>query len=651
MDMLFPARSARTDAARAGSPELLMISRSWQRSVDRYGLDPGNQEPPRVLSASALRDHVDPMEPLLELARGPLDTLFEQVRDAGYVVLMTDAEGVATRMIHDPRLDRDLRRAGLYPGSLWQEHTEGTCAVPLSALEKVALTVHHSEHFREINRALTCSAAPVLAPDGRVLGVIDASALSSPSDRRSQLLVLQMVRNAARVIEDAYFLQAFAEHWVLRIGPQAGLVEVMTDALLAVDGDGRVVGANSRFVAGSGLSPADLCGQPLEQVAGVGFEALCAASARDPRTPLGLRLSWRAQPCYALLSSPWRPRFDGAARAESPALPAALAALAGSDTAMQTNARRALRLFDKRVNLLLQGESGTGKEVFAKALHEASARASGPFVAINCAAIPESLIESELFGYNAGAFTGAARHGVRGRIAQAHRGTLFLDEIGDMPLGLQTRLLRVLAEREVQALGAQKAMPLDVQVICATHRDLGALVEDGAFRLDLLYRINGVTLRLPGLREREDRDMLIERVSGQEAAALGLGAVQITDQARRMLVAHDWPGNFRELRNTMRAMLALVEDGVIDAELVDATIHQRRTVGGNGCGGARDVAGHRVGMTEQACAMRSALESSHGNVSEAARRLGIGRATMYRRMQRLGIVPPNRLFDPGDTDI
>ncbi len=653
MDSLYPQPGMRAGLAATGIAEAL-IARSWQRSVDRYRLDPGRREAPRVLSASALRDHLEPMQPVLELARGALQRLFEQVRDAGYVVLMTDADGVAVCMMHEPRQDRELRHAGLYRGSAWQEPTEGTCAVALSVLEKVALTVHHAEHFRAVNRSLTCSAAPVLAPDGRVLAVIDASALSSPDDKRSQHLVLQMVRQAARLVEDAWFLQSYADQWVLKIGSQQSLVEVATDALLAVDGDGRVLAGNAGFLAASGLQAAALAGQPLHEVLGVDLPTLCAAGGEPGQAALRLQLPAQARPSYGLLrppraaAAPRRVATPPQARAATPPLHPALAALAGTDAAMQAHARRGQRLLDKGVNLLLQGESGTGKEAFAKALHAASARRDGPFVAINCAAIPESLIESELFGYSAGSFTGAARHGARGRIAQAQHGTLFLDEIGDMPLALQTRLLRVLAEREVQALGAREATALDAQVICASHRDLLELAERGQFRLDLYYRIHGLSLRLPALRERDDRRALVDRVLAEEAARLGLDAPPIDADARGLLDSHDWPGNLRELRNAMRALLAMGEGGSIGRDLVEAAIRPRAARADLPAPLQRN-AHDGFALAEQARALREALQDCRGNVSEAARRLGIGRATMYRRMQRLGVAPPQRLFDPGQA--
>jgi transcriptional regulator of acetoin/glycerol metabolism len=286
-------------------------------------------------------------------------------------------------------------------------------------------------------------------------------------------------------------------------------------------------------------------------------------------------------------------------------------------------------------------------------MHEASARASGAFVALNCAAIPESLIESELFGYRDGAFTGARAKGVRGKIAQAHGGTLFLDEIGDMPLALQTRLLRVLAEREILPLGAERPEPVDLQVICATHRDLMDLVRGGQFRLDLYYRLNGMTLKLPALRERSDRRELIAMLLQEEAAAAGLAAPNIAAAAMERLLAHGWPGNIRELRNTLRAALALSEDGLIEVEHLPGTIGlaeagQVLPPGRLASltlpdGAAPTYPGSEAAPDDERQTLLATLKRHRWNVTRAAANLGTCRSTIYRKMERYGIVPPNQL--------
>lgn len=661
------ARSEPTPGAAAGTvpavsdPAAPLIARSWQRSIETHRLDPGRNGSPRVLAAGALREHREPMEPLLAVARSGMESLFQQVRDAGYVVLLTNAQGVSVDFMTNPVLDRELRRSGLYLGSCWQEEFEGTCAVALCTIDKQSITVHRGEHFRASNQSLTCSAAPLMAPDGTLLGVLDASALSSPDDKRSQHLVLQMVRHTAAMIEAANFLREFERHWVLRIHARREFLEVATEGLLALDGAGFITAANGRFLHQMGCSARSLVGRNVEDVFGMRFDLIAGAVAHGAATPLALRLLQSGSQCFALVRPPRRDPARGALR--DPGLAkraaqgdggAALVALAGGDPRMAIHARQALRVIGKGIPVLLHGESGTGKEAFAKAMHDASPRAGQAFVALNCAAIPESLIESELFGYREGAFTGARAKGARGKIEQAHGGTLFFDEIGDMPLSLQTRLLRVLAEREVMPLGAEQPVPVDLQVICATHRDVMELVHAGQFRLDLYYRLSGLVLTLPPLRDRQDKVRLFDALLQEEARSMGRKAPHLSGETLAMLIQHDWPGNIRELKNALRLALALCdEQGVVELEHLPAnivgsaqtmrspaqlaeTVHEAPT--------AQSVASERVVSADsvQREALVDALRRHHWNVTRASRELRICRATLYRQMQRFEIVVPNK---------
>jgi transcriptional regulator of acetoin/glycerol metabolism len=283
---------------------------------------------------------------------------------------------------------------------------------------------------------------------------------------------------------------------------------------------------------------------------------------------------------------------------------------------------------------MLFGETGVGKDVFARAMHQASSRRDKPFVALNCASLPESLIESELFGYKAGAFTGASREGSRGKIVQADGGTLFLDEIGDMPLHLQARLLRVLEDRTVMPLGGDKPIPVSVQLISATHRDVRALIDEGRFRADLYYRIHGISILIPPLRDRTDKRELILKVAQEEA---GSGApIEFQPAALDRLVAYPWPGNLRQLRNTLRTVAALCDDNRIALkDLPEELRTQPRELPPPDEPG---VALNALDLAERDALLR-VLEETHWNVSLVAKGLGLSRNTLYRRMKRYGINP------------
>jgi transcriptional regulator of acetoin/glycerol metabolism len=313
--------------------------------------------------------------------------------------------------------------------------------------------------------------------------------------------------------------------------------------------------------------------------------------------------------------------------------------LAGEDPQMLRNVRSAYRIADSGVSVLIQGPTGSGKEAFAHAMHLVSRRAERPFVAVNCAAIPETLIESELFGYKPGAFTGARKEGMRGKILQSAGGTLFLDEIGDMPLTLQTRLLRVLEEQEIVPLGSETAIKVDLHVLAASHRNLREMIADGTFREDLYYRLNGITLELPALRDRVDKERVIHHALAAETGNGRPAAIEM--DALQRLVAYPWPGNVRELRNVIRTALAICEGGVV--RRIDLPREIREADSNTGAGAMPALIQNEspssvnpLKAAERAALVRVIAEC-HGNMTRVAAQLGMSRNTLYRRMKRHAI--------------
>ncbi|HEX2013445.1 MAG TPA: sigma 54-interacting transcriptional regulator, partial [Roseateles sp.] len=419
----------------------------------------------------------------------------------------------------------------------------------------------------------------------------------------------------------------------LRLHAHAEGLGTVAEGLLALSEDGWIVGANSTALELLGLPRAAIGATPLEQALGL---ELCTlwSGGRAPRAcplPDGRTLWLRLEPGRSALTLP------AAAQRTAPptAPPDALAALDGGDASLQGQIERARRVLDKPIALLLQGESGVGKELFARACHDSGSRRGRPFVALNCAALPEGLIEAELFGYRPGAFTGAAREGAPGRLREAQGGTLFLDEIGDMPLPMQARLLRVLQERQVQPLGGGAPVALDFALICATHRPLRREVEAGRFREDLFYRINGLALRLPPLRERSDLAALVARLLREIAPQreIALASALLQDFRR-----YRWPGNVRQLANALRTACALLGD----AELLIGPQHLPDDLAED-LGGAAAPAAQAAVDAEADLRLHArrqierVLQDCAGNVSEAARRLGISRNTLYRQLRAQGL--------------
>ncbi|HTT03436.1 MAG TPA: sigma 54-interacting transcriptional regulator [Steroidobacteraceae bacterium] len=333
--------------------------------------------------------------------------------------------------------------------------------------------------------------------------------------------------------------------------------------------------------------------------------------------------------------------LPAAARTDATCHTLSLEELAGEDPQMLRNVRCAHRITDSNVSVLIQGPTGSGKEAFAHAMHVVSRRADRAFVAVNCAAIPETLIESELFGYKSGAFTGARREGMRGRILQASGGTLFLDEIGDMPLALQSRLLRVLEAQEISPLGSETTIKVQLHVIAASHRNLREMIARGTFREDLYYRLNGITLELPPLRSRADKERLIRHALAAETCNGRPAAIE--RDALQRLLSYPWPGNIRELRNVIRTALAICEGGVVrhidlPREIRDEALEW---VAGSQPGAAGAMSGgmappNPLHMAERAALLRI-IEDYRGNMTQVAAQLGMSRNTLYRRIKRHGI--------------
>lgn len=283
-------------------------------------------------------------------------------------------------------------------------------------------------------------------------------------------------------------------------------------------------------------------------------------------------------------------------------------------------------------SILINGETGTGKNLLAKAIHNLSGRASGPMITVNCAALPDTLLESELFGYKAGAFTGAVRDRP-GRLAAAEGGTLFLDEIGDIPLGVQVKLLRVLQERVYERLGEQKPTPCDIRIITATHRDLSAMVSEGTFRRDLYYRINVLNVDIPPLRERKgDIPLLAQRFIERFSLSRGKSIIGFSSGVLENLMTHDYPGNVRELENIIEHAWVMCPGNILEVAHLPRRLQVRLKAG---------AAGGKTGLLQvEAAYLVQALERNSWHRDKTARELGIHRTTLQRKIKKLGLVPP-----------
>ncbi|MFC6301427.1 GAF domain-containing protein [Pseudomonas sp. CCM 7893] len=603
------------------------IARSWLRCLEDYHLDPALTIAPTVLEHGRLLESRERLQQVLRIAGSEMNSLHQQLSGAGHAVLLTDARGVILNCVTAPSERKIFERAGLWLGADWSEACEGTNGIGTCLVERQSLTIHRDEHFRGRHTGLTCSASPVFDPHGELLAVLDVSSAREAVSRQSQFHTMALVNLSAKMIESCYFLRHFENHWLLRFHLQAESVGLFSEGLLAFDGEGRICAVNQSALNLLGQIRGGLLGQPVEAFFDCSLDELLGrasanASASWPlrtRDGRGLFAVLRGQP-----RSVPSPRVKALPGIERPRLPG----ICLGDMALQEDFRKSLRVFERDVPLLINGETGSGKEAFAKAVHHASLRADKAFVALNCAAIPESLIESELFGYRGGSFTGARKEGMRGKLQQADGGTLFLDEIGDMPLALQTRLLRVLEDRLVVPIGGEP-QAVDVRIISATHRNLLERVQDGSFREDLYYRLNGLEVALPPLRERTDKSQLLDFLLTEEA---GEQSVLLDASARQALLAFAWPGNVRQLRTVLRTLAALCEDGRIGLEDLPVMIRQTQSQAVT-----LDVPSDSPLDDAERLALLNALEQQRWHMSHTAEQLGVSRNTLYRKLRKHGI--------------
>jgi transcriptional regulator of acetoin/glycerol metabolism len=643
-----------------------LVTRSWYRCLREYGIEPSAPRQSNILNTQSVKELQQRLGELLPVARAEMESLYEQIAGSGFAVILADTQGTVLSTITDPTLQREFRHAGLSLGALWDERHEGTNGIGTCLAEAGPVTVHREEHFRGYNVSLSCSAAPILDPHGGIMAVLDASTANSSDSRLIQRHTMALVNMSAHLISRWNFLSEYGESWILRFHSRPEFVGLLHEALMAIDDSGNILAVNESALVQLGCSNRQaLVGEPIGRFFQFNFAALEQRAKFEPSAIWPVRDLAHGRRFFAIARAPLHASVRGV-NLSLPVRPATAAVdgtslereHVGEDLQVRKNLACGRQLFAKQVPILLHGATGTGKEAFAKLLHRTGLWADKPFVTVNCAAIPESLIESELFGYTRGAFTGAAKEGRVGKILQSNGGTLFLDEIGDMPLMLQTRLLRVIEEREVVPLGSDQPIPVDLHVISATHRDVHQMIQEGQFREDLYYRLNGITLHLPLLRDRGDKSDLICTLLREENG--GENCIRIEDDAFAKLMQYFWPGNIRQLRNALRTASALCRDGIIRAsnlpqEILDTHSPSVLTVTGKvalaapalsapsaaASTASADAAAApadgspSAALREAECAaLLRELERMRWNISRTAQTLGISRNTLYRKIHK-----------------
>jgi len=618
---------------------------SWQRSiVNGVSAEDETREYP-LLTSQELGCVKEENQDLLTHSLPVMENLYEQIIHTSSKVILADASGVVLHSFGDSDFLGKARKVSLLPGGIWSEGIRGTNAIGTSLFEQEPVVVHSAEHFIASNQFLTCSAAPIFNPFGRIMGVLDVSG----DGRIHQPHTMALVRISIQQIENQLFSNGFEHDLVLHFHVRPEFVGTMYEGIIVFSQDGRFLAANRNALQYLEMDRYQAELHTFSSLFNVSLDAIFDKPGQFPRpvrelhTFTGITIYCRGK--TRLLNFSNVPLIAGKQSNSSPAAnhgaerKTLLEDLELGDSAMQKIIAKTRKILEHNIPVLLEGESGTGKELFARAMHNSSSRRNGPFVALNCAALPEGLIESELFGYQEGAFTGAKRKGYIGKIRQADGGTLFLDEIGDMPFQFQARLLRVLQERTVSPLGGEESYEVDFALICATDRKMRVEVDAGRFREALYYRLNGMLITLPCLRQRMDRLELARSIIN--SLVVFERSVSLSSEVVEIFENHPWPGNIRQMHSVLRTAIALLGYGNeiavehLPEDFLEQNSHGEHspTIAEHGRATPLLIAGGASLESLEKIAIREAVRECGGNMAAAARRLGISRNTLYRKMQ------------------
>ncbi|MGE4482771.1 sigma-54-dependent Fis family transcriptional regulator [Acidocella sp.] len=546
--------------------------------------------------------------------------------DTASMMIVTDAAGLIIEIAGDPHTMEQGRRNHLETGGHWAEGSIGTNAIGTALSEKRAVQILGAEHFCEDVQRWSCAATPVHHPrDGELLGVIDISGPVTGFNRQNLALAVGI----GKEIELSLDRLTRQKHEELLRHFVSKRALWLKDEILALDSHGLLVHGTPKAL--KFLEAQETTHKMLRDIMrGIPSE-LWEKQIRQhlPNANLEVVEGEDGALGCLIITHHARPQQRGSwshPRQAAKEEVLDFTAILGDSPAIATARERARKLAASKLPVLIEGETGVGKELFARAIHASGPLAAGPFIPVNCGGVAKELIASELFGYAKGSFTGADEAGRTGKIEAANHGVLCLDEIGEMPLDLQSYLLRVLEDQVVYRVGEHEGRPVDICVISMTNRDLSDEVKGGRFRRDLYYRIAVARLRVPPLRERGgDILLLAQHFASRAAIRLGRQAPSLNPRARDVLMAYGWPGNVRELRNAMEIAVTLAESGLITPEELPEDILAVTPSSPPAASVLRDAERETIMAHIEACG---------GNLSEAARRLGIARSTLYLRLSR-----------------
>lgn len=594
------------------------IVESWYRSRDAR-VNPHLDKGRLVLTNDRFHSQKKKNALLRDMAQPHLERMNGFIDDLGMIALLIDPEGYVLSMTGNLHVRQEAGKINFVEGVRWTEGEVGTNAIGTALLAGEPLMVTGSEHYSIASHCWSCSAAPIRGDDGQIIGVLD---VSCPVDRAHPYM-LGMVTSVAYAIERDLSIRLHKDEMEL-VRQTADRLE--TDQLVVVCSSKQTIVCASRAIrrripAWAGLKAYELAGFGLET-------RITVPVLSDSHGGLIGTCVYLQEATSAASKSVFFPQ-PVAVGEDSQSF--VFQGETGTSPAFRQTLDDLKRVAPTEASVCILGETGTGKELIAQAIHENSPRRTGPFLAVNCGAIPKELMESELFGYAEGAFTGARRNGYKGKFEQANGGTIFLDEIGEIPLSMQAALLRVLQERKVTPVGGTQEVPLDFRMITATHRDLRQLVREGKFREDLYYRLHVYPVKAPPLRERrEDIPHLVRFYCTRKS-----WAISFPERFFDQLMQYDWPGNIRELMNVLERLHIMTQGADTDpCEALSRFDGFRPPPVSTPIEPSSPPMALTLREQIQMEQMTDALQRTNGNVTAAAQMLGVPRSTFYKRLQK-----------------
>jgi transcriptional regulator of acetoin/glycerol metabolism len=630
------------ETGRAEQSDLVpgFILASWER-CKKLKVDPFQKFAPIILPPDLLQERKNANSQLIEVANQTMQDIYDFIKGSEYTFALFDKDGYLLSILGDQEVIDNTKKGNWREGACWNELGAGTNAVSLAIIEDRPLQVQGFEHYCRCSHYWSGSAAPIHDVNGNLLGILDLTGRSDLVNPHTLGIIVSAVKSIERMLTIKSVLAKFQ----IADKQKEIIMNMMDESLIVMNSDGIITHINSS--AANLLSIDNRCiGMSLNTVVPGDNDSLCrvlhaADDITDDEIAIKLNNGTRIKCIISkrnIISNGQKSgiviTFYKSTRIKNLAKKFCGATktfdnLVGNDSSFHQTVRLAQAAAKGNANILILGESGTGKDMFAQAIHHASPFADGPFVAINCAAIPHELIASELFGYADGVFTGAVKGGKPGKLELAEGGTLFLDEIGDMPLTLQTTLLRVIENKTFMRVGGDREIPVNERIIAATNKDLLYEISVGNFRADLYYRLNIVSLYLPPLRGRYDEiRTFLEYFIKKMARETGKPPLKVTKSTLQKLMEYDWPGNIRELHNLVARSYYLDSPDLTLTGLVTQT---------------KNASHHRLSFNAdnveafESKLIKELLEQNNYKVAEVAYKMGQSRSTLYRKIKKYQI--------------